>query len=256
MSLYLTDTWEVLSGKRNPMVPPKRIVNINGGDDVKIGETFLKFFIDLSDLRKESDILDVGSGFGRMAVPLTKYISSKNRYEGIELIREGVDWCSKKISSRFNNFIFRKIDVRNGRYNPNGKFSATEYKFPFEDESFDFIILTSVFTHMLPSDLENYLSEISRVLRPKGKCFITYFLLNDESMNLIEKGKSTFNLKYNFDDCRIETEKDPEYVIAYKEHKIIDLYRKYNLKIKSFNYGDWCGRVNSTDFQDIVICEK
>ena len=256
LRLHLSDTWEVLSGKRNPMVPPKRIVNINGGDDIKIGETFLKYFIEHGDLGTKSDILDVGSGFGRMAVPLTGFLSTKCRYEGIELIPDGVDWCTKKITSKFNNFKFRKIDVKNGRYNPNGKFSASEYKFPFDDQSFDFIILTSVFTHMLPSDLENYLSEISRVLRPNGKCFITYFLLNNESISLVENGKSTFNLKYNFEDCRIENEEDPEYVIAYNEKIIIDLYRKYNLKITSSFYGSWCGRFYFTDFQDIVIGVK
>ena len=32
-----------------------------------------------------------------------------------------------------------------------------EYSFPFKTSSFDFVFLTSVFTHMLPQDLDNYL---------------------------------------------------------------------------------------------------
>lgn len=254
--IQLTDTWEIISGIRNSMIPPERIVYINGGDAKKIGETFLQYFINLGNLKRESDVLDVGSGFGRMAVPLTGYLSKKSKYEGIELLADGVNWCAKKITPKFKNFNFRRIDIKNGRYNPDGKYLASEYKFPFEDNSFDFIILTSVFTHMLPNDLENYLSEISRVLKPEAKCFITYFILNNDSVKHIEEGKSNFNLKFYFDECRIESKEDPEYVIAYKEAQLRFMYEKFNLKITSINYGNWCGRDNYLDFQDIVVAEK
>ena len=73
--LHLYDYLEIILGKRNPMVPPKRIVNINDGDSEKIGKEFLKHFIELGGLKRESDVLDVGSGFGRMAVPLADHLS-------------------------------------------------------------------------------------------------------------------------------------------------------------------------------------
>jgi len=47
---------------------------------------------------------------------------------------------------------------------------------------------------MFTPDMENYLKEISRVLKPGGRCFITYFLLNNESEKLIKTGKSSQNL--------------------------------------------------------------
>ena len=109
---------------------------------------------------------------------------------------------------------------------------------------------------MLPSDLENYLSEISRVLKLGGKCFITYFMLNEESIGLISKGKSSFSLKHTYKDCRIETLKDPEHVIAYPEHKLVELYWKYNLKILNTYFGNWCSREKYTSYQDIIIGEK
>jgi ubiquinone/menaquinone biosynthesis C-methylase UbiE len=52
---------------------------------------------------------------------------------------------------------------------------AAQYPFPFADSSFDFVYLVSVFTHMLPADMEHYLSEISRVLKPAAKCAVSFF---------------------------------------------------------------------------------
>ncbi len=57
-----------------------------------------------------------------------------------------------------------------------GQLSASNYPFPCEDESVDFIIATSVFTHLGPEQVQHYLSEIFRTLRKGGRCFITYFV--------------------------------------------------------------------------------
>ena len=38
---------------------------------------------------------------------------------------------------------------------------------------------------MLSADMENYLKQIARVLKPGGRCLITYFLLNPESAKLM-----------------------------------------------------------------------
>jgi len=254
--LQVSDFLDLKLGKRKSTNPPQRSDTINSGDPEKIGQEFLTLFKELGGLKKDDDVLDVGSGFGRMALPLTGYLSSNSRFEGIEPLARGVKWCSTKITPKFRNFRFQKLDVKNGMYNPNGKILAADYKFPFEDESFDFIILTSVFTHMLPAALENYVSEISRVLKPGGSCFITYFLLNDESTELINQGKSLYSLKYSCENYRIESQENPEYVVAYPEEVILDFYKKNGLKYQPPYYGKWCGRNEYTSFQDILIGRK
>jgi len=85
-----------------------------------------------------------------------------------------IDWCRRKISSKYPNFHFQFADIFNGVYNPKGKIKPVEYKFPYENESFDFVFVKSVFTHMLPQDMEHYFSEIARVLRKDGRCLITF----------------------------------------------------------------------------------
>jgi SAM-dependent methyltransferase len=143
-------------------------------------------------------MLDVGSGIGRKTLPLTQYFDSRAVYEGIDVAGAGVDWCRDRITRRFSNFRFQRINVYNKLYNPLGKYQPSEYQFPFADESFTFVMLGSVFTHMLPGDLEHYLSEVRRVLTI-GRCLISYFLLNDESRRLIDAGKSALDFKYELD---------------------------------------------------------
>ena len=53
-------------------------------------------------------------------------------------------------------------------------------KLDFPDATFDFVCATSVFTHMLPAGVANYLREIRRVLRPGGRCLATFFVLRSD----------------------------------------------------------------------------
>ena len=199
----------------------------------------------------------MGSGIGRMAVPLTEYLSSVGSYEGMDIVAEGINWCKKKITPRYPNFQFHLADIYNKRYNPEGKYQSSDYRFPYQDNSFDFIFLTSVFTHMLAMDMENYLSEISRVLKKDGTCFITFFLLNQESTSRIEKKQSKFDFKYQDENCRLEVKNLPESAIAYEERFVRNLYEKYGLEIhEPIEYGSWCGREEFLSFQDAIVARK
>jgi SAM-dependent methyltransferase len=138
----------------------------------------------------------------------------------------------------------------------NRKKSSSELKFPYANESFDFVFLTSVFTHICPNEIENYMSEISRVLRKNGRCLITCFLLNDESRNLMNLGKNEFNFKFNFDGFASTDEEAPERAIALPEDFILKLFERNNLDIvKPIHYGGWY-KENSLGRQDVVIALK
>jgi ubiquinone/menaquinone biosynthesis C-methylase UbiE len=248
-----------LFGDLAPLVP--RVEDMFDGSPnlegfKRTGEDFLKIYKEKCGLQPDEKMLDVGCGIGRMALPLTQYANEGAVYEGIEIVKEGVDWCREKITPRFPNFHFQQIDVYNKHYNPRGKFQPSEYKFPFADESFSFVMLTSVFTHMLPDDLGNYLSEIYRVLKRGGRCLITYFLLNEESLRLIETGHSTLDLRYVFEQYRTVSREVPEQAIAYDEGWIRDLYRKVGLKVMRLDYGSWCARENHLSYQDLILGVK
>jgi ubiquinone/menaquinone biosynthesis C-methylase UbiE len=250
----------VLFGRRASMVPPTRLM-YDGPRSIltfkKNGEEFLRCYIEFCDLKPNEKILDVGSGIGRKTIPLTKYLDEKGRYEGFDIFKQGIDWCRERISKKYTNFHFQLADVSNNLYNPEGKYKASEYRFPFEDESFDFVVLGSVFTHMLPEDMENYSYEIARVLKKDGRCLITYFLINRESLELVNAKKSSLDFSYDLGKFRTVDANKPELAVGYDESFILNLYDKYGLKIKGpIHYGSWCGRREFLSYQDIVIAIK
>lgn len=242
---------------RDSMIPPRSMIFIGSGDFTKIGEEFKKYFIELANLQPDNRVLDVGCGIGRMAIPLTSYLSPAGEYWGLDIVMNGIEWCQSRISPKFNNFHFQHSDVYNHNYNPKGKIQAQDFRFPFENDFFDFVFLTSVFTHMLPLDVENYLSEISRVLKPGGKCLITFFILNDEAEKLTLSGRSTLDFKYDLDGC-FTTDRDiPESAIAYTEEAVIRLFTDRELSItRPIHYGSWCARENFLTYQDLIIATK
>jgi ubiquinone/menaquinone biosynthesis C-methylase UbiE len=251
------DSLDLLLGRRDPLTPPKGKIFFSVGDFKKSGEGFVDFLVDLGGLRPSDTVLDVGCGIGRRAVPLTEYLDAKGSYEGIDIVPEGIEWCNKEIAAKFSNFRFTLADVHNKQYHPAGKSQASEYVFPYKDDSFDFTFLASVFTHMLPEAVDNYLSEIARVLRNGGRSMITFFLLNRESLKLMESGVSTINFKYDLNGCRVKERGTPEVSVAYPEGTVRALYKRYGLEIEEpIRYGSWCGRREYLDYQDIVVASK
>lgn len=229
---------------------------IGGGDYEVVGKEFFNFFLNLCELKPNERVLDVGCGLGRMAMPLTTYLRDGS-YEGFDIVAESINWCKQNITRKYPNFQFRLSDVYNKQYNPAGRYKASEYRFPYEDASFDFIFLTSVFTHMYPADVENYINEIRRVLRNHGRCFITYFLLNEESLRAMRDGQSREDFKYDFGTFRTVDNNIPEHCMAYDETFIKNVYSKCGLKIEyPIRYGLWCGRKEFTSYQDIILAFK
>ena len=109
---------------------------------------------------------------------------------------------------------------------------------------------------MMPKDLENYLSEVQRVLTRGERCLISYFLLTEESQQLSAAGKSTLDFKNIFDGYRAVSLDVPELAVAFEEKWILDLYDKVGLKISRLEYGSWCGRKNAMTYQDLILAKK
>ena len=227
----------------------------------KVGEEFLGYFKDWCELEPDDHVLDVGSGIGRAALPLTKYLNTRGSYDGIEIFRPHVEWCQQNITPQYPNFRFHWADLYNSMYNREGKYQPEAYRFPFKDNRFDLVVLMSVFTHLLPHGMENYLSEISRVMKKGGYCLITYFILNPEIEALIDdpSTQAAFRLPYRYPDQHyaVEHEGHPEDVTAYYEAHLRTIYRKYNLEIvEPIRYGIWSARSQHVSFQDIVVGRK
>ena len=251
------DTYDRLSGRRDALMPPRSLMFVGGGNFVRSGQRFKSFFVELGGLKPHDRVLDVGCGVGRMAVPLTTYLDGKGKYEGFDVVVGAIRWCEQAITSRFPNFHFVVADLYNKTYNPRGRYEAKDYPFPYEDASFDFAILTSVFTHLLPEDTEHYVAELSRVMAPGGRVFATHFLLNEESRKLMAAGQADRVFTHERPGCFVANPDVPEDAVAYDESIVRDRLARHGFRVSDpIHFGKWCGRAAFTSYQDIVIAVR
>ncbi len=251
------DLWEKLSGKRSPMTPPRGLIYTGSGEFLEHGRRFKKYFIELGKLSPSHSVLDIGSGIGRMAIPLTQYLNDDGSYEGFDVVKTGVQWCKKHISAKFPAFQFQYIPLKNDLYTSDGM-DAAQFRFPYPDEAFDFVFLTSVFTHMLPDQVENYLKEIDRVLKKGGRCLATFFLLDEASKDFLNQ-QDHFNFPYNKGHYRLMSQATPSANVAYEKAYLKEfLASQTNLSIETVKPGYWSGRPRSSslEFQDILVLKK
>jgi SAM-dependent methyltransferase len=240
----------------NELIPPEEMNFVGDGDFIAVGAHFLEHFVKVGGLRPHHRVLDVGSGIGRMAMPLTKYLT-EGSYEGFDIVDVGVRWCQHHITPKFPKFRFQMANVFNSCYNPTGRYPAAAYRFPFPSASFDFVLVTSVFTHMMPAEMENYLAEIARVLKIGGRCLATFFLNNAQTAALMAAGKShlSFGTKWG-GGCWINDPLVPEGAVCFQENYVLEQYRRCGLEAEPVYHGAWSGREQSLTTHDVIVATK
>lgn len=251
------DIYEGMFLSQHHMRPPRRLIFTGAGDFLNIGHAFVEDFKSKQLIHQGSIILDVGCGIGRLAIPLTGVIRNGS-YEGFDIMRAGIEWCQKHIAASHPQFHFTHVELSNDLYRSEGK-AADHFVFPYPDETFDFVMVISVFTHMVPGELQHYMNEIARVLKRGGHCYATFFLLNEDSRKAMDVDDHDFSFPYDHGQYRLMDEKVKSANVAYDEEYLFNtLIDRSRLSIVSVEYGSWSHR-NSTspiDFQDRVVLRR
>lgn len=246
-----------LSGKRHPMVPPMWRVFTGRGNFLEVGEEFVGYYRRLAGLKPDAAVLEVGCGMGRMAIALTGYLNEAGRYEGLDIVPAGIKWCASRITPRFPRFRFQLAAVANDLYRKGIGQSPESYVFPYPDDTFDFVTLGSVFTHMSAEAVANYLREIGRVLKPSGACLITWYVIDAESRALIAEGKSRLAMTPHAGPTWSVSRKNPEHDTAFEIDWIREAYAAAGLALDPrIHFGYWSGRAEYLSAQDILIARK
>jgi SAM-dependent methyltransferase len=252
MPIDAIDTWL----RPKSANPPRHLDNIGGGYEA-IGKEFLSYFVELGGLQQNDDVLDIGCGLGRMAKVLSGYLDDKGSYEGFDIVPSSIKWCQQNIAIDRSTFHFHLIGIENPYYRQKSGLAADQFEFPWPDQSFDFAFATSVFTHMLPSAVAHYLNEAGRVLRPGGRLFATYSLINDEVEQLSSEGhRQLRKFKMRRPEYWAVSEAAPEALIAFPEKDVREANSRSGLTVDAIYYGSWPGRENFTSTQDIVVSTK
>lgn len=259
----LPDLIDSALGESDELIPPKSKIFVGSVDFKEGAKEEMNRLIRMGVITPESDVLDIGCGIGRLAIPLTSYLKG-GEYDGLDIVPTGIDWCNEHITRKYPDFHFTLADVFNKEYNPHGHVAASDYTFPYRDNSFDLVVLLSVFTHMLPDDTQRYIAEISRVLRPGGRCWATFYILNADSIERMGAGEGSLDFKHDHGTYWTVNDKAPELSTGYEEGYITELFERHGLSLADgVHFSGWCGRpalwgdeTGNIGDQDLLLATK
>jgi SAM-dependent methyltransferase len=240
---------------------PVELVELTGGgtdtwDIISVGH--MREYERYCPIEPGHHVLEVGCGVGRDAIQLTRLLTSGS-YTGIDIIKPSIEWCGANITPLYPNFRFHYLDIHSQIHNPTGTLDVQAVSLPVADASTDRIILQSVFTHMFEGDIVHYLREFRRVLRPGGKVFASFFILDDESLALARSTNRTGNDALRFevpygDGCLVNDANYPEGAVGYVPEAFERILKAGGFVLdQPVHPGFWCGRRGVEDGQDIAI---
>ena len=169
-------------------------------------------------------IVDIGSGLGRLATGLLTEFGDVH-YLGIDANRDFVRWCQQHIERHHQTFRFIHLDMANDLYNPGGTITGGGLRLPVDDASVEIVNLWGVFTNMVSEDVQAYVAEIARILRPQGRCFLTAFAEEDVDDVTINP---TGYVPYACDS--------PVTCVRYRKQWLFATFQQHGLQVEDFRY--------------------
>jgi SAM-dependent methyltransferase len=228
---------DAMAKKRGDLMPPRRLTSQVPGNFQQVGAEFSDHFRNLGGLLPDHRVLDIGCGPGRMALPLTGFLSTAGSYEGVDTWSEAVDWCVEQITPRFGNFRFRSLhtDVNGG------------CRFPYEDGEFDFAIVCAI-SRLDAKTYRSYVLEAGRILRTQGVYFGTCFISDSGPHD-----SGPYASGDRGQSARGDAPKPP-FVLS--EDELGATLASAGLKIESVHRGAWAGHPAPLSYQDVVVAVR
>ncbi len=204
-----------LGGGRD--LPPASLRRwVGAGDFVAEGRWFVDELLRRGLLPAGGTVLDLGCGCGRLAFALARDPRTSVlglTYWGMDVDVPCVRWCQRHLAAARRGFHFYRADLRSSSYNPAGRETAADYRFPHPDAAFDLILAASLFTHLPAEALARFLAESARLLRPGGALYATLFLLAEKA----DPHRHPVAFPFPAPPCAYHRERVPEEAVAVEE---------------------------------------
>lgn len=218
---------------------------------------FQTLFCQNLDCLVDNMVLDVGCGTGIMGIASYPFILDQGHYLGIDALKMNIHICRETYPSEYFSFI-----------HPDRRSSEGRLLWDVEDSSFDLITALSVWSHLDEESAIYYFKEVARLLKPKGKAIITFFLLDGiyaatlpRRTTAIGRYHSTYQEKWFFDKSVGKTgfwfcpnwAEDPNQAVGITKNGLdLMLKEARDLYIIEKHHGNW-KEVPGMFFQDVII---
>jgi hypothetical protein len=80
--------------------------------------------VPLSGSGRDSPVLEIGCGLGRLAYPLRWMLTDRGRYEGFDVVKLNIDFLQGGFQRHMPNLRFTWANLYNTYYNPEGRGAA------------------------------------------------------------------------------------------------------------------------------------
>jgi SAM-dependent methyltransferase len=172
-----------------------------------------------------SDVVELGCGCGRIARALRDPPWDPwfhGTYVGVDIDCEMIEYCRSNFPE--GRFQFILSPHKSTVYSPQNSYdapAATRSKlFIADEQSKDFIYSLSLYSHLLETEVIEYMEESYRLLRTNGIMYMTFFCIEHVKLG----GRWTF--RHRRGNAWIESAHLPEAAVAYHEAFMIDLAKK------------------------------
>ncbi|QRG08429.1 class I SAM-dependent methyltransferase [Xanthobacter dioxanivorans] len=241
-----------------------------------VGLEWVEFLISHCRLLPDHAVLEIGSGAGRIALPLSRYLLPSGLYFGLEADQQLVDFCTATIPS--SNFTFDHFTEMRGTPDQATSADSNTAKFPYPDQFFDVVFASSVFSRLPLDEAILCLREITRVLKPGGRALLSAFAItrdlaprngsgiterlghgDGDYMFRFKAGGGGFYTRCGDDGLskkRYPGEDPAGLPVAFDKEAFVDLIRAAGLIFIAHLPGAWSRHEYRNGYHDIFLVER
>ena len=238
-------------------LPPIEYMNIVGSHNRshfrKSQSDLFRELVIRSRINPSSTVVDLGCGCGRLAIPFAFFLDN-GRYYGVDVWREGIEWCKGHLSVRNSCLEFFMLEPDNPYYFEERQANIQNVlRMEFvKDSSVDFAFAISVFTHLVSGDCRQYFSELSRILKRSGIAYLTCFIIDRFFFRHVSKTGLHRAVREHDVGCYYAY-RAQDFFAGYTQEKWQGMLEESGLEILSFELGSWANKPGSRLYQDTYI---
>ena len=201
-------------------------------------------------LKPNAQILDVGSGCGAMLFEFQSRLGESGGYVGFDVHAPSIRWAQRYWATD-SRILFETARIKTP-YSTAETGTLSDYQFPVESQWADFVLVKSVFTHMLQDELRPYLGEIHRVLTDSGHALISFFLFDRV------KGDPPAFQYFDPAEPRVRWRlaNRPHAAVAFDKELALELVREAGLEVTHHVEGFWPGSETTPTGQDQLVVRR